>query len=183
MSWMAIYDFVKKFNTTNGVSDLRRAPRPQKLKEIHYRFIDNEMAHNSDLTSRQLLALFKDEFPNVDISLSTIKRLRFELGWVSKRVRYCQLIHEVNKEKRKQWCQERVDNGDLDMDDVIFIDECTVQLECHRKVHGLSQSRSVSSTCTQTQASTEVTHVGWHILMRSNRYCSVYRHHECHPLH
>ena len=40
----------------------------------------------------------------------------------------------VNKEKRKEWCQERVDNGDLDMDDVIFTDECTVQLECHRKV-------------------------------------------------
>ena len=41
------------------------------------------------------------------------------------------MIREVNKEKKKQWCQERVDNGDLDMDDVIFTDECTVQLESH----------------------------------------------------
>ena len=100
---------------------LRLEPSPRRFTT------DLKTTINSDPTTRQLHALFNDKFRNVDVSLSTIKRSRFEFGWVSKRARYCQLIREVNKEKRKQY---RVDNGDLDMDDVIFTGECTVQLEC-----------------------------------------------------
>ena len=95
VSRTAIYEFIKKLMDTKVVCDLSRAPQPRKLEEIHYRFIDDEMAINSNLTSRQLHAIFSEKFPSVDVSLSTIKRSRFELGWVSKRVRYCQLIREV----------------------------------------------------------------------------------------
>ena len=92
------------------------------------------MAENMDLTGRQLFALFEEKFTTVDVSLSTIKRARLELGWVSKRAKYCQLIAEMNKEKRVMWCLERVTTNDLEMDDVIFTDESTVQIEGHRKV-------------------------------------------------
>lgn len=51
-----------------------------------------------------------------------------------KRVRYCQLIRDVNKEKRRRRCQERIDNRDLELNDVTFTDECTVQLEAHRNI-------------------------------------------------
>ena len=45
----------------------------------------------------------------------------------------CQLIREVNKQKRKEWCQRQLDNKET-FDDVIFTDECSVQLEQHGKL-------------------------------------------------
>ena len=91
------------------------------------------MAQNSDLSSRQLYAAFKTAYPSTEASLLTIKRARRDLGWTMKRTRYCQLISEVNKEKRMEWCLDRVLN-DFELSDVIWTDECSVQLESHRKI-------------------------------------------------
>jgi hypothetical protein len=134
ISRSALYELLKKYNRYHTIADLKRAPRPRILQEEHYRFIDNTMAENMDLTARQLYCLFKQNFSTIEVSISTIKRARLELGWICKRVKYCQLITEVNKEKRVTWCLERVTTNDLEMDDVIFTDESTVQIEAHRKV-------------------------------------------------
>ena len=92
------------------------------------------MAEKTDLTSRQLYSACKVSYPTVEASLSTIKRTRRYLGWTAKRTRYCQLISEVNKEiKRVELCLDRVIAGDLDLDDVIWTDECSVQLKSHRE--------------------------------------------------
>ena len=133
VSRAALY-MLKKYSNCRTIADLRRAPRPRILQDEHYRFIDDTMADNMDLTARQLFCLFKEKFATVEVSISTIKRARLELGWVCKRVKYCQLISEVNKEKRVKWCLERVTNNDLKMDDVIFTDESTVQIKAHWKV-------------------------------------------------
>lgn len=105
----------------------------RQLDEEQYRFIDELMAENTDLTSRQLYSALKEAYPTVEASLSTVQRPRRHLGWTAKRTRYCQLISEVNKEKRMEWCLDRVISDDLDMEDVIWTDECSVQLESHRK--------------------------------------------------
>ena len=47
-----------------------------------------------------------------------------------KRTRYCQLISDVNKEKDMDWCISK----DLELRDVIWIDECSLQLESHCKI-------------------------------------------------
>lgn len=51
-----------------------------------------------------------------------------ELGWTAKKTTYGAMISESNQEKRVEWCRERLDTGDTDFDDVIFTDECMVQL-------------------------------------------------------
>ena len=134
VSRTAIYNLVSKFQKTNSIADIKRRPRLRRLSEEHYRFVDEVMAQNTDLTSRQLHTAFKAVYPSTEASLSTIKRARRDLGWTAKRTRYCQLISEVNKEKRMEWCLDRVISGDLDLSDVIWTDECSVQLESHRKV-------------------------------------------------
>ena len=63
------------------------------------------------------------------LSLSTVCRARRDLGWVSSVPRYCQLIREVNKEKRMKWCQDLSPNDDFE--NVIWTDGCSVQLERH----------------------------------------------------
>ena len=130
---VSLFALVKKFKSTSSVVDLRRAPRSSLLGECHYRFIDESMTEDNQLTSRQLYSLFSAEYPEMQILISTLKRARRHLGWISKKTRYCALIREVNKEKRLQWCQERIQKNDLQLQDVIFTDESSVQLESHRK--------------------------------------------------
>lgn len=118
----AIYNLVSKFQKTNSIADIKRRPRSRRLSGEHYRFVDELMAENTDLTSWQLHAAFKSTYHSTEASISTIKRARRDLGWTAKRTRYCQLISEVNKEKRMEWCLDRVISGDLDLSDVIWTD-------------------------------------------------------------
>ena len=68
-----------------------------------------------------------------DFSLSTIKRVRKQLGWVSTTPRYCQLIREANKKKRYDWCLKCLQDDEY-FEDVIFSDESTVALEKYGKI-------------------------------------------------
>ena len=132
VSRTAIYNLLTKFKRTESIGDLTRRPRSRRLDEEHYRFIDELIVENTDLTSTQLYTALKEAYPMVEASLSTVKRARRHLGWTAKRTRYCQLISEVNKEKRMEWCLDRVIADDMDMGDVIWTVECSIQLESHR---------------------------------------------------
>ena len=57
-----------------------------------------------------------------------------KLGWTAEKTRYGALVSESNQEKRVVWCNERMETNDMDFDDVVFSDECTVQSESHRRV-------------------------------------------------
>ena len=126
---------IKKFQSTGSVANKRPSTPSvlKKLEERHLVFIDKCMAEDDELTSRQLHSMFLKEFPETPVSISTVKRARQDLGWVRKKTRYCALISDKNKEKRLEWCQLQLKNGE-EFNDVLFTDECTVQLESHRKV-------------------------------------------------
>ena len=124
---------IRKFRETKSVLDHRTNKSPKILTEEQHRFIDNAMANNNELTGTQLRDKLKEQYPSLEVSISTVKRTRRNLGWVSKRTRYCALISETNREKRKKWSEERIAQNDLELKDVIWTDECTVQLEPHRK--------------------------------------------------
>ena len=79
-------------------------------------------------------SLLLEKFPTLNVSLSTVKRARMELGWTANKTRYGTLISESNQEKRVEWCKERVETNDMDFDDVLFTDECRVQLDSHRRI-------------------------------------------------
>ena len=88
------------------------------------------MAGNDELTTLQLYDMFREKYPEVSISISMIKRVRRELGWVAKHRRYCAMIAEAKKDNRVKWCQEQIRVGDLRFNNVVWTDECirTVQL-------------------------------------------------------
>ena len=71
VSRTAIYNLIAKFHKTNSVGDIKRRPRVRILKDEHYRFVDELMAKNTDLTSRQLHAAFKEAYPSVAVSVCT----------------------------------------------------------------------------------------------------------------
>lgn len=95
----------------------------------HYVFIGNALTSNDELTTRQVRGLLVQEFPELSVSLSTVKRARYVLGWVATKPKYCQLIRDA---KRLAWCQKMMEEGE-EFNDVIFTDESSVMLETHRK--------------------------------------------------
>lgn len=116
----------------SSMADKQSARYRQKLNEEHYRFINECMADEDELTAAKVLSLLKERFTTLNFGVSTVKRARMKLGWTAKR--YSALISESNQEKQVEWCKERQATGDVDFDDVIFTDECTVQLESHRRI-------------------------------------------------
>ena len=132
VSTKSLYLLVAKYRQTKSVTDRPRRAVSKILGNEHYRFIDEALATNDELTSRQLRTMLTNKYPELSMSLSTIVRARRELGWVVTTPKYCQLIRDANKQKRLEWCQEMI-NTNEQFDDVIFTDESSVQLESHRK--------------------------------------------------
>ena len=134
VSKVTIYKLLKKYEECRTVLDKpRRASLPRKLNADHVKFIDDSMAANDEITARQMRILLLEKWPSLQISLNTIKRTRKHLGWVATRPKYCQLVREVNKIKRLNWCKESEEKGDQ-FDNVIWTDECSVQLDSHGRL-------------------------------------------------
>ena len=114
-----------------------------KLSNEMLQFINLQLQENDKLTSRQLQSSLKERYPLLNVSLPTIRRARKKPRWVCTKLHYCQLIHDLNKRKCYLWCQclQRMNEK---YENVIFTDECTVQLErhshiCFRKRHQCRQ--------------------------------------------
>ena len=58
-------------------------------------FMEQELRKNDELTSTGIKALLLERWPDLRVSIPTIKRVRKEMGWVCTRPHYCQLLREV----------------------------------------------------------------------------------------
>ena len=133
VSRVALHKLWRKYKETATIVDMpRRRPTP-KLSREQLRFIDDSMASNDELTSRKLREMLEDRWPDVKVSLSTVKRARRHLGWIATTPKYCQLIREGNKEKRLLWCKKMIETNEQ-FSDVVWTDECSVQLDNHGRL-------------------------------------------------
>ena len=70
---------------------------------------------------------------NLNFSSSKVKRLRKGLGWLGTGTKYCQLIREANREKRKTFAIKCLEDNDS-FDDVLWSDESCIQLDWNGKL-------------------------------------------------
>ena len=131
ISRTSLYNLWRKYRDTGTVVDRHRRKQPSKLNADHYRFIDDAMAENDELTARRLREKLEDRWPGISVSLSTVKRTRKHLGWVATRPKYCQLIRDGNKDKRLEWCKKMEKD---EFSNVVWTDECSVQLDNHGRL-------------------------------------------------
>ena len=124
---------MQKFRRCGTIQDLPRRKRPMKLSSEMLQFINSQLQENDELTSRQLQSSLMEKYPLLNVSLPTVKRARKKLGWVCTKPHYCQLIRDLNKQKRYLWCQFLQSTNEK-YENVIFTDECTVQLERHSRI-------------------------------------------------
>ena len=120
--------FIKKYRQTKSICRRSGSGRPSKLTAEVKAIVEEEMRRDDETTAHQLHQLHLSR--GYRISLRTILRCRTSLGWTFRGSAYCQLIRDVNKVKRLAWATANL--GET-FDDVIWTDECTVQLESHRR--------------------------------------------------
>ena len=124
---------LQKFRRYGCIRDLPRRKRQRIIREEMRKVIDEMMEADDELTSTKLRSQLVEKYPTLKVSLNTIKRVRRENGWVSTRPHYCQLIREANRIKRKEWCEQQLADRE-DFKNVIFCDECSVQLDHHGRL-------------------------------------------------
>ena len=126
-SRVGIAKFVKHHKESSSIVRKPGSGRPSKITPEMKKVVEEQMQLDDKMTAYQLHQLLVSK--SFDISLRMVLRCRTQLGWTFCGSAYCQLIREVNKAKRLQWA---IENQDLNFDDVVLTDECTVQLESHR---------------------------------------------------
>ena len=98
VSKKSLYQLVHKYKVSHSIGDRRTWKAPRKISDVHYSSIDESMEANPQMTSRQLLPSVQKQFPDLNVSISTLKRARCELGWVAKKTH---LYNGVNLDKQE----------------------------------------------------------------------------------
>ena len=107
VSITTIQKWCKRHDETGTVSNKKKQRACAFGTEIHLTFLDNCISTDPDATAQELRDKVHAEF-GIDVSKKRINTLRKQLGWTTTTVQYCQMIRAVNKEKRKQWCEEMI---------------------------------------------------------------------------
>ena len=123
-----VLKFLRRNPETGTIAHAPGTGQASKLTDQLREIIEAHMKKNDETTGLELQKLLKKEVEGFDASVSSILQWRNNLGWTAKETKYCQMIREVNKEKRLKWATE---NQDTSFDNVIFTDETTVQMETH----------------------------------------------------
>ena len=127
-SRQGIAKFIATFLETRTISRRVGSGRPSKITAQVKTIVEEQMRLDDETTACQLHQLLNSR--GYQLSLATILRCRTSLGWTFRGSSYCQLIRHANKEKRLEWSRK---NREESFSDVIFTDECSVQLETHRQ--------------------------------------------------
>ena len=91
--------YLKSTRRLGSVADYQIMKPPRKLTEWHYRFIDDCMASDDELTTMKLHTMLIAKFPTLNVSMSAVKRVHMELGWMVKKTRCGALVSETDQEK------------------------------------------------------------------------------------
>lgn len=92
---------------------------PTKITPQVMAIVEQQMQRDDETTAYQLHQ-----------HLQSILRCQASHGWTFRGSTYCQLIRAVNKQMHLEWAQQNVNDT---LDNVIWTDECSVQLESHRR--------------------------------------------------
>jgi len=115
-----------KYKKTGSIGQHPGSGRPSIANRAVKEFVEQQIRLVDKTTAHQLHQLLCDRGYS---SLRTVLRCQTSLGWKFRGSSYCQLIRESNKLKRLEWVQKHIND---EFDDVIWSDECSVQLETHR---------------------------------------------------
>ena len=127
MTRVGVHGFLKRFDERGCMMRALGSGRPSKVTLEIKRLVEQQMRLDDETTATQLHSMLVSK--GYSLSLKTILRCRTSLGWTFRGSAYCQLNRAENMQKRLEWT---LNNQSENFEDVIFTDECTVQMETHR---------------------------------------------------
>lgn len=126
-----IAKFLKRYRETGTIARRPGSGPPSKITAEVKRIVEERMRADDETTAVQLHAHLNSL--GYSLSLATILRCRSALGWTFRGSSYCQLIREANKTKRLEWARKNEGEAAEGFLDVIWSDECSIQLETHKR--------------------------------------------------
>ena len=126
-----IAKFLRKYAETATLARRPGNGRPTKITAEIRQIVEQQMRSDDETTANQLHVLLSRL--GYSLSLRTILRCRTILGWTFRGSAYCQLIRHANKEKRLDWACLYLHKAVTGFENIVWTDECTVQLETHRR--------------------------------------------------
>lgn len=131
MSQQAVSRFIRYYEQSRSLVQKPGSGRRTKLTPTVHQVVEAKMQCDDEITATQLQHLLCQL--GVHMSLATIQWCCKELGWTFQGSRYCQLIYTWTEQvKDLAFVQACIANNET-FDDVIWNDETSVQLECHRR--------------------------------------------------
>ena len=128
VSVKGVAKFIARFSRTGTIARQPGSGRRTKITEEVKGIVEEQMQRDDETIASQLHVLLVSLGHRLD--LRTILRCRTLLGWTFRGSAYCQLIRDVNKQKQLEFARNHRNDT---FDNVIFTDECSVQLESHRR--------------------------------------------------
>ena len=116
MSRVGVHKFLRVYETTHTIQRRSGSGRPSKITPEIKALVEHQMNLDDETTASQLHQLLIEN--RILISLKTILRCRTQLGWTFRGSAYCQLIRNVNKQKRLEWARNNLaeaESGFLDV--------------------------------------------------------------------
>ena len=124
----SIHRFLKRYEIYRSIHRKPGSGRLSSITAVIKALVEQQMQTDDKTTAYQLHKLLTSL--GYKVSVRTVLRCRKALGWTFRGSAYCQLIRDVNKVKRLTCVRENLNDT---FDDVIWTDECTVQMESHRR--------------------------------------------------
>ena len=127
-SRVCIAKLIGRYQQTRIIVRRPGSGRPTVITPEMKTIVEEQMRSDDETTAVQLHSLLTSR--GFRVSKKTILRCRTDLGWTFRGSAYCQLIRESNKAKRLQWARDHTHDS---FENVIWTDECSVQLETHKR--------------------------------------------------
>ncbi len=127
-SRQGVRNFINRYEETGCFNRALGSGRPSKVTADVRRLVETQMQKDDETSAYQLFRMLNEGGYN--LSLQTILRCRKSLGWAFRGSAYCQLIRHAIKIKCLDFVKAIIDG---ELENVIYTDECTVQLETHRR--------------------------------------------------
>ena len=124
-----IHKFLQKFSESGCLLRHPGCGHPSKVTADIKAIVEQQMRLDNETTAYQLHGILTAMGYKLSLRTTCILRCRMSLGWTFRGSAYCQLTKK-KKEKRLHWALQYKDN---DFEDVIYTDECNVNLESHRR--------------------------------------------------
>lgn len=132
ISRRSVQYILKKFKNYGSVADHPRSGRPRILSRRHERRVVLASKKDATMTARRLQTEAK---VNLLVSIDTVKRILRRHGLYGRIALKKPLLNKKQIKNRLQWCRQRLSwNSDM-WRNVIFSDECKLDLRPNRRLY------------------------------------------------